>query len=351
MIFKNAKVLIVGGAGFVGSNLSRALLKLPVKSVSVVDNLLSSELSNLPKDDRLFFIRGSIAEDKIFKKIDENTDYVFHLATFHGNQSSIFDPLADHQNNTLTTLKICEFFKDKDNLKKIVYSSAGCTVAKKIYGTVDASDEQSEISLYHDSPYQISKIIGELYGNYYFSRYKLPFVKARFQNVYGPGEILGAGQWRGTSATVWRNVIPTFVWRSLRGESLPLENQGLASRDFIFVDDITRGLIACAKNGEPGEVYNLASGVETSIKDIAKIINKFTQNKAPLELKGKRSWDRSGNRFGATHKAEKEIQFKSKVLLEEGLKITIEWFKSNEKLIRDNMLKHKSQMPELKRYQ
>ena len=75
---------------------------------------------------------------------------------------------------------------------------------------------------------------------------RLPFVKARFQNVYGPGEILGAGRWRGTLHTVWRNVTPTFIWKALHGEALPVENGGIARRDFIFVEDIARGLMACA---------------------------------------------------------------------------------------------------------
>ena len=115
-----------------------------------------------------------------------------------------------------------------------------------------ATAEDAPVSLFHDSPYSISKLIGEMYGNYYFSRYGLPFVRARFQNVYGPGEILGAGRWRGTPHTVWRNVTPTFVWKALHREALPVENGGIASRDFIFVEDIARGLIACAERGAPG---------------------------------------------------------------------------------------------------
>ncbi len=105
-----------------------------------------------------------------------------------------------------------------------------------------ATKEDAPVSLFHDSPYSISKLIGEMYGNYYFTRYKMPFVRARFQNVYGPGEILGAGQWRGTEHTVWRNVTPTFVWKALHGAALPVENGGIASRDFIFVEDLVRGL-------------------------------------------------------------------------------------------------------------
>src|SRR5207248_10464216 len=115
------------------------------------------------------------------------------------------------------------------SLRRVVYSSAGCTVAEKTFDKANATTEESPVSLWLDSPYQISKIIGEFYSNYYFKQCGLPVVKARFQNVYGPREILGAGQWRGTSATVWRNVIPSFVYRAIKQMPLRVDNGGVAS--------------------------------------------------------------------------------------------------------------------------
>lgn len=351
MRFKDTRILVVGGAGFVGSNLCYRILQDQVASVTIVDNLLSAEADNIPQDERITFIMGSIADDRVLTKLGHDYDYVFHLATYHGNQSSMHDPIADHDNNTVTTLKLCEHFKGVPGLKKIVYSSAGCTVAKKTYDDVGATDENAEVSLYHDSPYQISKIIGEFYGNYYWMKYGLPFVKARFQNVYGPREILGAGRWRGTPATVWRNVTPAFIWKALHGEFLPLENEGKASRDFIYVDDIVEGLIACALKGKVGDVYNLASGVETTIKELAETINKLTNNTTPIEYTSPRPWDRSGKRFGSTEKAEKELGFKAFVSLEEGLRKTVEWTISHKSLITSNILKHKYFVTDVKNYQ
>src|SRR6185436_10816563 len=107
---------------------------------------------------------------------------------------------------------------------------------------------------------QISKVVGEFYSVYYHTQHNLPGVRARFQNVYGPWEVLGAGQWRGTPATVWRNVTPTFIYKALKHQALPVENGGIMTRDFIFVSDIVAGLIACALRGTPGEAYNLATG-------------------------------------------------------------------------------------------
>lgn len=340
MSLKDSRILVIGGCGFVGSNLCIELLSNDVKEITVVDNLLSSEIQNLPESDKIKFILGSISDDKILYSLDKQFDYIFHLATYHGNQSSMKNPLEDHDNNTITTLKICEYFKDSKNLKKLVYASAGCVVAKKTYDEPDATAEDASISLYLDSPYQISKMIGEFYGNYYYLQHKLPFVKARFQNVYGPREMLGAGRWRGTPATVWRNVTPTFVWRALNNLSIRLDNNGNSTRDFIYVSDLVDGLIACALKGEDGGVYNLASGKETTIKTLAETICKYTDSSSELNLQPPRKWDHSGRRFGDPTKAEKEIGFKCKVEFEEGIKKTVEWTKENYDLIKSCIEKH-----------
>ena len=342
--FADGKILVVGGAGFVGSNLVKKLLEESAREVVIVDNLLSAERANVPDDPRVTFIEGSITDDAVLQRLQNDFDYAFHLATYHGNQSSMHDPLADHANNTLTTLKLYERIKDFDRLRRVVYSSAGCTVAEKTYDTAQATQEDAPVSLYLDSPYQISKIIGELYSNYYFQQHRLPVVKARFQNVYGPGEILGAGRWRGTPATIWRNVTPTFIYRGLKHLPLTVENQGIATRDFIYVDDIVRGLMLCASQGQPGEVYNLASGVETSILELATIVNRETGNPTPIEYLPPRSWDHSGKRFGSTEKSKRELGFEPQVGLLEGLRQTIDWTRRNLSFIDACVEKHREQM-------
>lgn len=340
LMSKYESVLVVGGAGFVGSNLVKMLLAQGAGRVVVIDNLLSSERENLDADPRIELIVGSIADDAVLSQVTDEYDYIFHLPTYHGNQSSMANPLADHENNTLTTLKLCECIRDFKRLKKVVYSSAGCTVAEKTYDKAEATDEDAPVSLYLDSPYQISKIIGELYFNYYFTQYEMPVVKARFQNVYGPGEVLGAGQWRGTPATVWRNVTPTFIWKSMEGEELPVQAGGIATRDFIYVDDICEGLILCALKGESGGVYNLASGRETTVLELAETINEVTGNQTPIKLEPKRPWDHSGKRFGSTDKAEKELGFKARMDFREGLEKTVAWTRENSDRIRRCMAKH-----------
>lgn len=342
--FQRQVCLVVGGAGFVGSNLVRMLLESDCARVVVVDNLLSAERENLPGDPRVEFIQGSIADDDVLMSVTDAYDYVFHLATYHGNQSSIANPLADHDNNLITTLKLYERMKTFHRLKKIVYAASGCTLAPHTYDHADATTEDGPIPLELDSPYQISKVVGEFYSVYYHRRHRLPTVRARFQNVYGPGEILGAGRWRGTPATVWRNVTPTFVYRALKQLPLMVENQGVASRDFIYVEDIVRGLMRCAVAGKPGDVYNLASGIETSIRELALFVNKLTDNPTAIAFLPARAWDRSGKRFGSTEKAKHEIQFEARVTLLDGLSTTVEWTRKNLALIESCVQKHDDHM-------
>lgn len=350
MAFAGSTIAVVGGAGFVGSSLVRALRAQFPARVIVVDNLLSADISNVPEGADVEFRRGSIADDRILADLPDDLHYVFHLACYHGNQSSIADPLADHANNTITSLKLFERLKGMASLRKVVYAAAGCAVAEKTFDGASATKEDAPVSLFHDSPYSISKLVGEMYGNYYFTRHGLPFVKARFQNVYGPGEILGAGEWRGTHHTVWRNVTPTFVWKALHGEALPVENGGIASRDFIYVEDMARGLMAAALKGEPGEIYNLASGVETTIRELAERVNELTANRAPIALAPARDWDRSGQRFGDPAKARAALGFEAQVDHRTGLARTIEWTRANRMRILGCMRRHADRVPDVWRY-
>lgn len=348
--FENKKVLVVGGAGFVGSNLARLLTEnVNNISVVVVDNLLSSEIENLPDTGKVEFREGSITDFRILDKLEDEFDYIFHLACFHGNQSSIHDPIMDHDNNTLTTLKLFETIKDFKKLNRVVYSSAGCSVAKKTFGEAVATTEGSGIELNQDSPYSISKIIGEFYSVYYHKQWNLPVVRARFQNVYGPGEVLGAGRWRGTYATVWRNVTPTFIYKAINNEEIPLENEGIATRDFIFVEDICRGLMLCALKGNAGDVYNIGSGVETSIAQLADTIKRISGSSSEIRMLPKRPWDNSGKRFASTEKSRRELGFEAQVSVEEGLKQTIAWTKANIDRINATIHKHDGHVKALNR--
>ena len=338
------RILVVGGAGFVGSNLVRRIAGSTDATITIVDNFLSSERTDVLDLPTVELVEGSIADDAVLDRIGTGFETVFHLATYHGNQSSIADPLADHENNTLTTLKLFDRFAGSSVVRRIVYAGAGCTVAEKTYGEPRPTREDDPVSLHLDSPYQISKVVGEMYANYYVARHGLPVVVARFQNVYGPWEILGAGKWRGTPETVWRNVTPTFIYKALTGQPLRLDNEGSATRDFIFVDDIVTGLIRCAEAGLPGEAYNLASGVETSILELATTVNANVVEPVSLELAPRRAWDNSGRRFGGVDKAASALDFKARTSLPDGIQQTVAWTREHLRTIDVVIDRHRSRL-------
>jgi UDP-glucose 4-epimerase len=323
----------------------RAALDRGAERAVVVDNYLSAERENVPNDDRVDVYEGSIADDALLARLGDEFDYVFHLATYHGNQSSIANPLEDHANNLITTLKLFEHLKGSRRLRKVVYSASGCTLAPhEVYDAADATQEDGPVPLDLDSPYQISKVVGEFYSVYYHRQEGLPTVRARFQNVYGPGEILGAGSWRGTVNTVWRNVTPTFVYRAIKGLPLVVDGSGEASRDFVYVGDVVDGLLLCATAGASGDVYNLAGGIDIAIAELAELVNELAGSDVPVEYGPRRPWDHSIKRFGSTEKARRELGFVAQVELRDGLERTVAWMRANLDLIDRCVSRHAEQM-------
>lgn len=345
-VLDGRRLLVVGGAGFVGSTLVRRALDEGAAEIVVVDNLLSSEPDNLPADGRVELRVASIADDATLEALDNTFDYVFHLATYHGNQSSIARPIEDHDNNLITTLKLFERLASFDRVERVVYASTGCALAAKAVGPTIPVVEDGPVPLDFDSPYQISKVVGEMYAVYYHQLHGLPVVRARFQNVYGPGEVLGAGRWRGTPATVWRNVVPTFVYRALRGLPLTLHGEGRATRDFVHVDDVVEGLVRCAvTDGVAGDVFNLASGRELSIRELAAAVVALAGSEGGIELLPVREWDRSIHRVGSTEKARELLGFEARIAFDDGLRGTVDWTRENLDRIERCIRKHEAHCP------
>jgi len=332
--------VVIGGAGFVGSWVVEEILKSPESKVTIIDNLISSEKWNISLDPRVTFIEGSAAKFDTFEKIQGPIDFIYQLACFHGNQSSIAQPLDDLENGLKSTLTTLEWVRQKSPQSRVIYSGAGCAVAEKTWDSPEPVREIDSTSLNHDSPYSISKITGEMFCCFYSEQHNLDVVRVRFQNVYGPREILGAGIWRGTSSTIWRNVIPTFIWKALKNENLEVYGNRTASRDFIFVGDIARGCVLAALHGKRGDVYNLATERETKILDLAELILRATSSSSEINIIPPRDWDNSGRRYGSAEKAKKDIKFSATYDLSTGLEETIIWTKSNIKLIDSCISKH-----------
>jgi len=178
--------------------------------------------------------------------------------------------------------------------------------------------------LHLDTPYQINKLVGELYCNYFHNYYSLPVAIARYFNVYGPGEVPGK----------YRNVIPNFIWWAMNKQPLPITGTGEETRDFTFVDDIVDGTLRMGVVEEAiGEAINLASETETRVIDLANWINELTGNEAGMTYKPRRDWDKVVERRASIEKAGKLLGYEPKTDIKSGLRRTYEWILGNRERI------------------
>ena len=319
--YENKVVLITGGAGCVGSNLSRKISELNAKKVIILDNLSSAYEWNIPKARNVSFVKGDILDDEMLKRVyKEKPDYVFHLAAHFANQNSVDNPETDLMINGIGTLKVLQY-AHLSNVKRLVYSSSGCGV----YGLDSKMPfEEHDISISLHTPYQVTKLLGELYTNYFHNLYDLPIVNARFFNVFGPGEVPGK----------YRNVIPNFIHWSMNGRALPITGDGTETRDWTYVDDIVNGLLAMGiKEEAVGEAINLGSGHDQRVIDMANIINRLTGNDSGFVYTQRRDWDVKNKLLSSIKKAKKLLGYQPQMKFEDGLKNVHEWFVENQENI------------------
>ena len=257
---------------------------------------------------------------RVFK---EKPEYVFHLAAHFANQNSVDNPETDLMVNGMGILKVLEYAQII-GIERFVFASSGCGV----YGLESKMPfEENDISIKLHTPYQLTKLLGELYTNYFNNLYNLPIVNARFFNVFGPGEVPGK----------YRNVIPNFIYWSLQGKSLPITGDGSETRDWTFVGDIVNGLLVMGVKKEAiGEAINLGSGNETKVIDMANMINELTGNKSGIKFIETRNWDVKKRLLSSIEKAQKIINYQPQTKFEEGLEKVYQWFVDNKKNIENS---------------
>jgi len=315
-------ILVTGGAGAIGSNLIIALTKLVGSNgkVLVLDNLSSIKskdpwnVSPLPN---IMFVPGDVRSDIDLKRVfKEEPSIVFHLAAFFANQNSVDYPETSAEVDIIGQIRLLEYAKIA-RIEKFVYASSGCA----IYGSYPELPLKEEfISMHLTTPYQINKMTGEMYCNFYNHHYRLPIVNCRFFNSYGPGEVPGQ----------YRNVIPNFIYWAMKGIALPITGDGSETRDFTYVLDLVQGLVKAGYYKDAvGENFNLASGREIKIVDLANMVNKATGNTSEILFRERRKWDTKPRLLASIEKAEKLISYKPLIDFDGGFKTNIEWFKDN----------------------
>jgi len=319
--FDEKTVLVTGGAGAIGTNLVKKLNEFNVKKIIILDNLSSAYEWNIPRGPKIQFIKGDILNDEILKSVFKlKPEIVYHLAAHFANQNSVDNPEIDLMVNGLGILKVLQY-SSLVNVERFIYSSSGCG----IYGLESKMPfEEHDISISLYTPYQVTKMLGELYTNYFHNLYDLPIVNARFFNSYGPGEVPGK----------YRNVIPNFFFWAMNKQPLPITGSGEETRDFTYVGDIVEGLVAMAHYEKAiGEAFNLGAGREIMIKDLATSINEITENLGGVVYKSRRDWDKKTRLLSNIEKAKKVLYYKPHLDFKKGLKQTHQWFVTNWKNI------------------
>ncbi len=315
--YEGKTVLITGGAGAIGSNLTRAVAELKARTVIVLDDLSAAYEWNIPSLPNVLFVRGSVTDEVALKRVFAvKPDIVYHLAAFFANQNSVDYPRHDLMVNGLGTLLVFQY-SQMCGTGRVVYASSGCS----IYGHAAPLPLKEEfMSMHLTTPYQITKMLGELYANFFHHHYDLPVVKTRFFNSYGPGEVPGQ----------YRNVIPNFIFKALSGLPLPFTGSGDETRDFTYVADIVDALLRAGYSDRAiGQEMNIASGSEVNILKMAERINELTGNKAGIVRAERRVWDTKKRLLACVERAKDLLGYEPKMAFEEGLANTIRWFREN----------------------
>ncbi|CAD6491571.1 MAG: GDP-L-fucose synthase [Candidatus Argoarchaeum ethanivorans] len=315
--YEGKVVLVTGGAGCIGTNLCRKLAELNAEKVVILDDLSSAYEWNIPRAKNIEYVKGSILDDEMLKRVfKERPDYVFHLAAHFANQNSVDNPEYDLMVNGIGTLKVLQY-AHLLGVERLVYASSGCGV----YGLDSKMPfEEHDISISLHTPYQITKLLGELYTNYFHNLYGLAIVNARFFNVFGPGEVPGR----------YRNVIPNFFYWAMSGRALPITGDGSETRDWTYVDDIINGLLAMGIREEAiGEAINLGSGMDHRVVDMARKVNDIAGNEAGIEYVERRNWDAKTRLLSSIEKAKRLLDYKPQMTFADGLTKVHGWFTEN----------------------
>jgi UDP-glucose 4-epimerase len=306
------KILITGGFGAIGHNLTKYISKDPNNEIYIVDNL-SAGIINF--SDGLNFTHLDISNPekvgKYFRKFQP--DYIYHLAAHFANQNSVDHPVSDATTNIIGTINILEAQKTNSCLKKLIYASSSC-----VYGNNPVMSENVSIKPY-DTPYAINKYVGELYCKYYAEIQHIPTVCVRIFNSYGPGEMPGA----------YRNVIPNFILKALKNEDITITGSGDETRDFTFVNDTIELLQTLAYSQfKNAEVFNAGTGRKVSIRELAEIIINVTNSQSKIIYTEARNWDHVKDRCSDISNSQKILNYNPESDLRDGIIKTVNWIKS-----------------------
>ncbi|GAB4327018.1 MAG: SDR family oxidoreductase [Calditrichia bacterium] len=305
------KILITGGAGFIGSNIADRYLELG-HEVVIVDNLITGRRKNIPA--RATFYELDIRDKKLAEVFEkEKPDIVSHHAAQMDVRKSVADPIYDADVNVLGGLNLLQN-SVQHKVKKVIFASTGGA----IYGEQDYFPADEEHPLRPLSPYGITKLTTEKYLYFYNQTYGLTYTILRYANIYGPRQ----------NPHGEAGVVAIFTQKILRGEQPIINGEGLQTRDYVFVGDVVKANELALQGGD-NEIYNIGTGVETNVNELFREIVKRIGREVE-EIHGPAKPGEQMRSVLTSEKIKKELGWEPAFTLEEGLSATVEYFKTEE---------------------
>jgi nucleoside-diphosphate-sugar epimerase len=311
------RVMVTGGAGFIGSNLTEALLKKG-HQVRVLDNFSTGKRENLifeKQDPSLEIIDGDIRDLETCQKVTKGVHYVFHQAALPSVPRSVEDPLTTHFVNANGTLNILLAARDA-GVKRVIYASSS-----SIYGDTPTLPKKEDMPPNPLSPYALQKYIGEQYARLFFQLYGLETVSLRYFNIFGPKQ---------DPASIYSAVIPKFIKALLRNDAPVIFGDGEQSRDFTYIDNVVHAnLLAMSAERLQGEAVNIACGKRTSLNQLLDILKAALGSHVSPVYKESRKGDVKHS-LAEISRGKHVIDYDPQVDIETGLKKTVDYFRKQQ---------------------
>lgn len=303
------KIVVTGGCGFIGSNLVRLLSRVK-NEITVVDNLSKGSLLNIESVPNVHFVKADIRDSEAMQQVIEGQEVVIHLAAFGSVIESVTDPMENFSVNVEGMLRVLTVARSC-GIKRFIFSSTGGALIGNANPPVNEESPPRPIS-----PYGASKLAGEGYCCAFSHSYDMDIVALRFANVIGPIS------WHKKGA------VTAFFKAILVGHPIVIFGNGTATRDFLYVEDLCRGIIAATQKPLVGfNVFHLASGKEIQIKKLAYLCREIAGSpKHPIHFEPKRTGEVERN-FALYDLAKSALAFEPRHSIEEALKRTWKWFK------------------------
>lgn len=318
--FSGKRVLITGGAGFIGSSLAHKLHELGAKLV-IVDAMLPLygghrfNLDGLNVD----FVEGDIRDKDLMEKVILGSDFIFNLAAQVSYIDSKNEPFLDLDINGKGHLTVLEVMKTVAPKARIMFSSS-----RLVYGKILSTPVNEDHPTHPLSLYGIHKLTGEKYYRYYYDTFNLDTIVARIPNPYGPRQHMKHSKY---------SIVGWFMRQAMDNGTITIFGDGKQERDYLYIDDIVDGLIALAESGRAGEVYNLGTQERVTFVDMVDAVLKETESGKKEYIPWPDNYEKNetGSYVADTSKIERDTGWKAKVSLEEGMRRMAEYYKKHRK--------------------